>query len=292
MTESFFNYLEYEKRYSPHTLTSYRNDITQFCHFLNEVYGSASLTEVNHHIVRSWIFKLAEDGISARTVNRKLASLRALFKFLLKKDSIKKDPTSKIKAPKIKKSLPAFVPEDDLAKLLDQFTYSDDFSGLRDKVIIELLYGTGIRLSELIGLKDPDINLFEQTIKVRGKGNKERLIPLNKSLTKLITIYKGQKELSEGNSDRSFIVTDKGEPCYPMFIYRTVKKYLDMATIIEKRSPHVLRHTFATHLLNRGADLNAIKDLLGHSSLAATQVYTHNSLDKIKAIFDQAHPKA
>lgn len=292
MTESFFNYLEYEKRYSPHTLTSYRNDITQFCHFLNEVYGSASLTEVNHHIVRSWIFKLAEDGISARTVNRKLASLRALFKFLLKKDSIKKDPTSKIKAPKINKSLPAFVPEDDLAKLLDQFTYSDDFSGLRDKVIIELLYGTGIRLSELIGLKDPDINLFEQTIKVRGKGNKERLIPLNKSLTKLITIYKGQKELSEGNSDRSFIVTDKGEPCYPMFIYRTVKKYLDMATIIEKRSPHVLRHTFATHLLNRGADLNAIKDLLGHSSLAATQVYTHNSLDKIKAIFDQAHPKA
>lgn len=292
MTESFFNYLEYEKRYSPHTLTSYRNDITQFCHFLNEVYGSASLTEVNHHIVRSWIFKLAEDGISARTVNRKLASLRALFKFLLKKDSIKKDPTSKIKAPKIKKSLPAFVPEDDLAKLLDQFTYSDDFSGLRDKVIIELLYGTGIRLSELIGLRDPDINLFEQTIKVRGKGNKERLIPLNKSLTKLITIYKGQKELSEGNSDRSFIVTDKGEPCYPMFIYRTVKKYLDMATIIEKRSPHVLRHTFATHLLNRGADLNAIKDLLGHSSLAATQVYTHNSLDKIKAIFDQAHPKA
>lgn len=292
MTESFFNYLEYEKRYSPHTITSYRNDITQFCHFLNEVYGSASLTEVNHHIVRSWIFKLAEDGISARTVNRKLASLRALFKFLLKKDSIKKDPTSKIKAPKIKKSLPAFVPEDDLAKLLDQFTYSDDFSGLRDKVIIELLYGTGIRLSELIGLKDPDINLFEQTIKVHGKGNKERLIPLNKSLTKLITIYKGQKELSEGNSDRSFIVTDKGEPCYPMFIYRTVKKYLDMATIIEKRSPHVLRHTFATHLLNRGADLNAIKDLLGHSSLAATQVYTHNSLDKIKAIFDQAHPKA
>lgn len=290
--ESFFNYLEFEKRYSPHTILSYRTDIIQFSGFLNDTFAINDLLHADHNMIRSWVFTLAENKISARSVNRKIASLRTFYKFLVRKNYTKKDPTSKIKAPKIRKGIPVFVPENDLDKLLDQFTYTQDFPGIRDKLILEMLYGTGIRLAELINMDEKDINLYEQTVKVCGKGNKERLIPLNKSLLKLITVYKETKKSLTYNGTGCFIVTDKGEPCYPMFVYRTVKKYLDMATIIEKRSPHVLRHTFATHLLSKGADLNAIKDLLGHSSLAATQVYTHNSLEKMKAIFDQAHPKA
>jgi integrase/recombinase XerC len=291
MVNSFLSYIEFEKRYSQHTLTSYKTDLEQFSTYLTTSYQISNPAEANYNIIRSWILSLVENEISAKTINRKIACLRSYYKFLLKKGTITKDPTLKIKTPKVKKSLPVFVEEENMAKLLNQFEFDERFEGFRDKLILEFLYGTGVRLSELINIKEVDINGFESTVKVLGKGNKQRIIPINKTLLELIDIYKNKKR--EAMVVNEFlIVTDNGEQSYPMFIYRIVKKYLSLITTAEKKSPHVLRHTFATHLLNKGADLNAIKDLLGHSSLAATQVYTHNSIEKLKAIFDQAHPKS
>jgi integrase/recombinase XerC len=199
----------------------------------------------------------------------------------------------KVKVLKSKKTLPQFVNESEIVSLLDGHDFGDDFPGIRDKLLLELLYGTGIRLSELIGLKNSDVNLRDSTIKVLGKRNKERIIPLNRELVNLIGRYREIKKNGQTENDGLYlIVNNDGGKCYPMMVYRTVKKYLDIFSAVEKKSPHVLRHTFATHLLNKGADLNAVKDLLGHSSLAATQVYTHNSLEKLKKVFDQAHPKA
>jgi integrase/recombinase XerC len=294
MVEAYLNYIQNEKRYSKHTLTSYRNDLTQFSEYLNKVYQLTSISEATYPIVRSWIMELVEHKLDARSVNRKIVCLRSYYKFLLKKGELQKDPTLKIKALKIKKTLPVFIEENNLSALLDNFIFSDNFVGLRDKLVIELLYGTGIRLSELIELKEKDINVFDHTIKVLGKGNKQRIIPVNKTLLHLINIYRDKKnEEKMGMESQQLIVTNDGKKTYPMFIQRMVKKYLSLSGVtLEKKSPHVLRHTFATHLLNKGADLNAIKDLLGHSSLAATQVYTHNSIEKLKSIFDQAHPKS
>jgi integrase/recombinase XerC len=291
MVDSFFTYILYEKRYSKHTVVSYRNDLSCFQSYLLETYQISNLEDTDYNMVRSWIVTLVEDKLSARTINRKIASLRSFFKFLQKKGLIEKSPLQKIVAPKIKKSLPVFVEDKQMTELLDGFEFEDSFQGLRDQIVLELLYGTGIRLSELIELTERDVD--KNTIKVLGKGNKERIIPMNKTLINNISIYRGEKEnYMKGLNSEYFIVTDKGEKSYPVFIYRIVNKYLSEVTTVEKKSPHVLRHSFATHLLNKGADLNAIKELLGHSSLAATQVYTHNSLDKLKAIFDQAHPKS
>ena len=244
-------------------------------------------------LLRAWLISLIEAGIQPRSVNRKIATLRTYYKFLRKQGTILNDPMLKIKVLKSKKSLPYFINEPDIIKMLDEHNYGDEFQGIRDKLMLELLYGTGIRLSELIGLKSQDVNLREGTIKVLGKRNKERIIPLNQELITLIKKYQIQKiHMFPGNDNSNLIVNNDGGKCYPMLIYRTVKKYLEIFTLVEKKSPHILRHTFATHLLDKGADLNAVKDLLGHSSLAATQVYTHNSLEKLKKVFDQAHPKA
>jgi integrase/recombinase XerC len=295
MVEAFLNYIQNEKRYSKHTLTSYRNDLSQFSSYLTKVYQLTSPTEATYPIVRSWIMELVENKLDSRSVNRKIICLRSYYKFLLKKEGLLKDPTLKIKALKIKKTLPVFIEENNISALLDSLSFSDDFEGLRDKLVIELLYGTGIRLSELIELKEKDINSFDHTIKVLGKGNKQRIIPINKTLFHLINIYKDKKNGTGMGTEmnQNLILTNDGKKTYPMFIQRMVKKYLSLSGVtLEKKSPHVLRHTFATHLLNKGADLNAIKDLLGHSSLAATQVYTHNSIEKLKSIFDQAHPKS
>jgi integrase/recombinase XerC len=295
MVEAFLNYIQNEKRYSKHTLTSYRNDLSQFSSYLTKVYQLTSPTEATYPIVRSWIMELVENKLDSRSVNRKIICLRSYYKFLLKKEGLLKDPTLKIKALKIKKTLPVFIEENNISALLDSLSFSDDFEGLRDKLVIELLYGTGIRLSELIELKEKDINSFDHTIKVLGKGNKQRIIPVNKTLFHLINIYKDKKNGTGMGTEmnQNLILTNDGKKTYPMFIQRMVKKYLSLSGVtLEKKSPHVLRHTFATHLLNKGADLNAIKDLLGHSSLAATQVYTHNSIEKLKSIFDQAHPKS
>lgn len=237
---------------------------------------------------------LMDQGNEAKTINRKISSLRSLYKFLQRNELIKINPMTQVRAPKIPKRLPVVITEQKMDTLLEGgFDFSDGFSGLRDRLIIELLYGTGIRLAELVGLKDEDVDIYEQQIRVLGKRNKQRIIPVHSSLAKLIADYKFQK-LSQNfdNKSKTLIVTDNGRDVYPKFVYRTVRTVLSTVSTHDKKSPHVLRHSFATSLLNRGADLNAIKELLGHSSLAATQVYTHNSVEKLKSIYKQAHPKA
>lgn len=293
MVNSFLDYLTVEKRYSAHTILAYKKDIEQFHSFLHNTYDISDALTANHLMVRSWVLELMEKGLEAKSVNRKLATLRTFYKFLLRNGKLEINPMLKVRAPKLRKKLPVFVEEANMIKLLDYLEFSSDFAGLRDRVVLELLYGTGIRLSELIDLKDNSINWFEGVVKVRGKGNKERIIPIPQGVLTVLKEYFDSKTTQNlCNNDLNFIVTNKGEGVYPVFIYRLVKNYLNHVSTVEKKSPHVLRHTFATHLLNKGADLNAIKDLLGHTSLAATQVYTHNSIDQLKKIFDQAHPKS
>lgn len=292
MTNSFFKYLQYEKRYSNHTLVSYKNDLDQLTRFLNTHYPETSIEEANHAILRDWIISLSENGLSENSINRKLVTLRSFYKFLIKNGAVEKSPISKLTNLKTKKRLPQFVRESDMHLLLDHGIFEDSFQGLRDHITIEVLYGTGIRLSELIELKIADIDFINNSIKVLGKRNKERVIPITRALRNLIDQYVSQKNAEfSGNDNDYLIVSNKGEKSYPMMINRIVKKCLKGSSV-DKKSPHILRHTYATHLLERGADLNAVKDLLGHQSLAATQIYTHNSLGKLKKVFDQAHPKA
>ena len=294
MVNLFLQYLQYERRCSPHTLSAYQRDLEQFVQYLTTAYELSAPEEATFPMIRSWIVSLVEQKMEATSINRKIATLRTFFKFLLKQRTISQDPMQKVMALKTNRTLPAFVDEQPMGLLLDQFQFEEGYQGLRDKLILELLYGTGIRLSELINLREADLTMPEQIVKVTGKGNKQRIIPLHTTLLPLLELYRASKKARfEGKPCANYLlVTDKGDQSYPMMIQRIVKKYLDMITTIEKRSPHVLRHTFATHLLNKGADLNAIKDLLGHASLGATQVYTHNSLDRLKQVFEQAHPKA
>jgi integrase/recombinase XerC len=294
MVNLFLQYLQYEKRCSPHTLSAYQRDLEQFVQYLTTAYEVSQPETATFAMIRSWIVSLVEQKLEATSINRKIATLRTFFKFLLKRKTISQDPMQKVVALKTSRTIPAFVDEQPMGLLLDQFEFAEGFHGLRDKLILELLYGTGIRLSELINLKESDLAVSEKVVKVTGKGNKQRIVPVHRTLLPLLESYTASKKAHfEGKFLADYlIVTDKGDQSYPMMIQRIVKKHLDMITTIEKRSPHVLRHTFATHLLNKGADLNAIKDLLGHASLGATQVYTHNSLDRLKQIFEQAHPKA
>ena len=292
MTDVFLKYLHYEKRYSPHTLISYRNDLSQLQQFLISKYPETSIEAVNHSILRDWLISLSESGLNENSINRKLVTLRSFYKFLLKKGSIEKNPVLKLSNLKTKKGIPHFIRENDMNFILDHNLFEDSFFGKRDHLIIEILYGTGIRLSELIELKVNKIDVFNNSIKVLGKRNKERIIPIARNLSALIKIYITLKnDTFNGNVNDYLIVSNKGGKSYPMMINRIVKKYLQGISV-DKKSPHILRHTYATHLLEKGADLNAVKDLLGHQSLAATQVYTHNSLGKLKKVFDQAHPKA
>lgn len=289
----FFKYLQYEKRYSPHTLTSYHTDLGQFADYLQQVYEITDATEADHTIIRSWILTLVQNNIKPRSINRKIACLRSYYKFLLAQERIKINPMLRIKAPKATKKLPAFVQEEPFNNLLDSFSFEDSFEGQRDRLILEFLYGTGIRLAELIHIEPSELELRAKTVRVLGKGNKERIVPLNDSLLKALDTYQHEKKRFLGdNNSVKLLVTNKARPLYPKFVYRVVKKYISLITTSEHNSPHVLRHSFATHLLNKGADLNAIKDLLGHASLAATQVYTHNSIEQLKSIFEKAHPKA
>ena len=291
MVETFLKYLSFEKRYSKHTVEAYKKDLQQFSDFLRINFEVDDLLDVKHAYIRSWIVSLMDEEMSPKSVNRKIATLKSFYKFLLARDYIEKNPTTQIKPLKTEKDLPSFVKENEIVDLLDRVAYADDFPGQRDRLLLELLYATGIRLAELQGLKDSDVNGYEKTIRVLGKRNKERIIPINNTLLLLIADYQKMKKEAGMRADE-LLVTDSGKPLYPMFIYRKVKSYLGSVTTLSKKSPHVIRHTFATHLLNKGADLNAVKDLLGHTSLAATQVYTHNSIEKLKAAFDQAHPKA
>lgn len=293
MVSYFLQHIKYEKRLSHHTVTAYEGDLKQFSAFLLFQYEFKEPEKADFQMIRSWIVALVDEKIENRSINRKIATLRTFYNFLLRHKAITTDPMLKIKALKTDKTLPKYVEEKPMENLLDDMEFSDDFSGLRDKLVLELLYGTGMRLAELIGLKITDLNLYNNTLVVLGKRNKQRIIPVNKSLVEAIKKYLTLRtDIIDDTTNTYLIVTDSGTQAYPMFIQRLVKKYLSLVTSLEQRSPHVLRHTFATHLLNRGADLNAIKDLLGHTSLAATQVYTHNSIEKLKKVFKQAHPKA
>jgi integrase/recombinase XerC len=292
MIDSFLKYLEFEKRLSHHTVVAYKTDLQQFTDFIRDTFSELAAESADFGMIRSWIISLVENNIQPLSINRKIACLRSFYKFLLRQEAITKDPMRKIKILKTKKQLPSFVNEGEMIALLDNTAHDGSFNSVRENLILELFYATGMRLSELITLKDNYIDLQNQTLRVLGKRNKERVIPFPKSLVPLIKEYvqvrnREVKQVGHGY----FFVTDKGDPCYPVLIYRSIKSYLKN-TNSEKKSPHVLRHTYATHLLNKGAEINAVKDLLGHSSLAATQVYTHNSMEKLKKVFDQAHPKA
>ncbi len=294
MIDSFINYLEYEKRSSNHTVLAYRKDLEQAQEFVNSSFSIQNLSECTHPELRAWIIDLVEQGLSQTTVNRKLATLRSYFKFLMRSRLIQKDPTYKLRSLKTPKKLPEFIQETTIESVLEAEVYENSFEGFRDRMVMEFLYLTGVRLSELISLKWKELNLHEAQVKVLGKRQKERIIPITKSLERNIVSYKKvfEERFSKIEGNEYFIVTNSGEKSYAMMIYRIVRKYLDLFAQNTKRSPHLLRHTFATHLLNKGADLNAVKDLLGHANLAATQVYTHNTMEKLKAVFDQAHPKA
>lgn len=290
--EDFIKYLRFEKRFSTHTVNAYQKDLDQFHVFLSN--SDTDFVNVTHRHVRAWIVELMDQGNEARTINRKISSLRSFYKFLIRNEWTGVSPMIHVNTPKVPKRLPVVVSEQKMDMLLDGgFSFKNDFSGLRNRLIIELLYSTGIRLAELVGLRDEDVDSYGQQIRVLGKRNKQRIIPVHASLIKLISDYKTQKTNEQfDNKATSLIVTDKGKEVYPQFIYRIVKSMLSLVSTHDKKSPHILRHSFATALLNRGADLNAIKELLGHSSLAATQVYTHNSVEKLKSVYKQAHPKA
>jgi len=290
MRESFLKYLQFERRYSPHTIRSYSDDLVAFEAFLNSEFQTAKSEKAQTLEIRQWLFSLTSSGLAPRTVNRKLATLRSYFKFLLRDGVIDQNPMAPIRPLKVNRRLPQFVTENEMVRMLDQFEFDDTREGRRDRLVMELLYGTGIRLAELIALDVGDVSLTAGTLRVLGKRSKERLIPYPSGLQPLLEKYLEQH--SEGHENVPLIVTDKGDRAYPMFIYRIVNHYLKTFTTADKKSPHVLRHTFATHLLNKGAELNAVKDLLGHANLAATQVYTHNSIEKLKAVYEKAHPKA
>ncbi|RAK03226.1 integrase/recombinase XerC [Larkinella arboricola] len=294
MVSLFLEHIRYEKRLSHHTLTAYGTDIEQFQLYLKIQYELELAENATFPQIRSWIASLVETGLDKTSVNRKIATLRAFYGFLLRRKTIVIDPMLKISALKTSKKVPVFVEEKPMETLLDNVDFPDDFKGLRDKLVLELLYGTGIRLAELVGLKMADVNLYEKTILVLGKRNKHRIIPVPNPLFTLIQQYQQARETEFGlQADPVYLIlSDQGVRAYPVLIQRIVKRYLELVTTLEKKSPHVLRHTYATHLLNRGADLNAIKDLLGHSSLAATQIYTHTTIDKLKKAYNQAHPKA
>ena len=284
---NFLRYIEFEKRYSKHTLISYNTDLTQFFNFLYGEYKISDITSINHHIIRFWISSMLDNGISARTVNRKITTLKSFYKFLIYEDVISENPTQKIVSPKNSKKLPVFVEKSKMHQLLSEIEFPLTFEGERDRLIIDLFYMTGIRLSELLGVRKKDINFSKSTIKILGKRNKERIIPLSVSLLSQL------KKFSEKHTINSyFFVSFDGKRLSPKNIYNILNKYLGMVSSLEKRSPHILRHTFATHMLNNGADINAIKEILGHSNLSATQVYTHNTIEKLKRIYKQAHPRA
>lgn len=285
--DQFLSFLKNEKRYSPLTLTAYKTDLEQFSSFLADSYEINNISEVKHQMIRSWIVSLIEKEISNRSVNRKISSLKSYYKFLIRQDIVESNPMQKIISPKSSKRLPVFVEKKCMSSLFDEIEYEVGYEGVRDKLMLELFYCTGIRLSEMINLKSNDYSMSNNTIKVIGKGNKERVLPLSKELSGLISAYLEDYQVNDW-----LFLTKKRKKMYPKLVYRIVYSYLSKVTTLKKKSPHVLRHTFATHMLNNGADLNAIKEFLGHSNLSATQVYTHNSIQKLSDVYNQAHPKA
>jgi integrase/recombinase XerC len=297
--QSFLDYLKFEKRYSVHTITSYETDLISFFDFLEIQFGESQLEKINHSFIRSWLADLKGNGISSKSINRKISSLRSFFKYHLKMQNIASTPMVQVISPKIPKRLPVFVKEEETKELLQALAQAtEDWKTLNARMLIFLFYSTGMRLSELINLRERQFDQSRSQIKVLGKGNKERIIPVSKEMGKNIEEYVQLKRKEFGavpveeKAGDVLLVTEKGKKLYPKYAYLLVRKYLGQAGTLDKKSPHVLRHTFATHLMNGGADLNAVKELLGHSSLASTQVYTHNTIEKLKNVHKKAHPKA
>jgi integrase/recombinase XerC len=290
-SESFIEYLRFEKRFSPHTVLAYESDLEQFRLYLVSAYSIEKIGQVDHSIIRSWIVQLMDEGIGPRSVNRKITTLKTFYKYLLRQKAVQQNPMLKIQSPKTAKRLPSFVEEAGMDQLLEELTFEEGLEGERDKLILELFYGTGMRLAELINIRPADINLHNMSIKVLGKRNKERIIPIHHTLVDSIKKYSAALE-KDGSPKSEYLFSKKGKKLYPRLVYSMVNMYLSKVTTLDKKSPHVLRHTFATHMLNNGAELNAIKELLGHASLSATQVYTHNSIEKLRNVHKKAHPKA
>ncbi len=288
LIKNFLDYLTIEKRYSVHTTVSYRNDLNQFNLYLSESYSGIEFKKVEMIHVRSYMVHLLESKLAKSTVARKVSSIKSLYKFMKKEQLISSSPIQLLETPKIDSRLPVFLKEEEVVNLFEEFKFEDSFSGKRDKMILYLFYQTGIRLSELIGIKDVDVRNGE--LKVLGKRNKERIIPLSNNIQPLIDQYLNLKD-ELGFKKKYFFVTDNGNKLYEKFVYRKVNYYLSMVSSKHKKSPHILRHTFATHMLNNGADLNSIKEILGHENLSATQVYTHNTFQKLKSIHKQSHPR-
>jgi integrase/recombinase XerC len=290
-TNSFLQYIKFEKRFSAHTVLAYENDLKQFFTFIKNLYETENPDEITHPMIRSWIVDLMEKEISTRSVNRKLTTLKTFYKFLLRHQAVKNNPLLKVISPKTSKRLPVYVEEGKMDFLFRHVDFGEGFEGIRDRLMLEIFYATGMRLSELVGLTDNSIDTHSNHLKVLGKRNKERIIPFSNKLTLLIKEYMEERKNVTVNPP-SFFVTDKGKKLYPKFVYRIVTQRLGSATTLDKKSPHVLRHTFATHMLNNGADINSVKELLGHANLSATQVYTHNTIEKLKEVYKQAHPRA
>lgn len=291
---SFLNNLQYEKRVSVHTLTSYKTDLEQFALYLSECFSITDPCEADAQMIRSWVITLMENQNSTRTVNRKISTLRSFYRYHIKMGNLEINPMDRVVAPKMSKRVPEYVANDDMERLFASGLFEDSFEGWRDRAIIELFYSTGMRLSELLNIKHNDLDFYENSVKVLGKRNKERIIPLTLTASEVLKKYLEmlEEKFASSNNNYFIFVTSNGKKIYPKAVYNIVRKYLDMVTTVDKRSPHVIRHTFATHLLNNGADINAVKEILGHANLAATQVYTHNSIEKLKSIYKQAHPRA
>ena len=292
--EDFIQFLASEKHYSPHTIAAYKNDLAQFHTFSISNYDLVNAVDLDHQVIRSWLAHMVESGVSARSARRKLSTLKSYFRFLLKRGLIRENPMQKIIAPRASQKLPVFVGKDKMEKLFELISTDVGFIGIRNRLVMEMLYATGMRVSELIAIKHKDISMEAMTLIVTGKRNKQRIIPFGSQLLAVLKDYLVIKEEQFGiiNINDYLITTVKGKQSYPRLIYNIVTRNLLLVTTQTKKSPHVIRHSFATGMLNNGADLNAIKELLGHSSLAATQVYTHNTIERIKHIYQQAHPKA
>ncbi len=291
--ESFLQYLQIEKRYSPNTVRSYLNDLEQFYDFLSQCENSIDPLLATSQDIRSWIVSLLENKYSAVSLHRKISCIRVFYRYLRKNGYLKNDPLEKVVLPKIRKKLPEFVEEESLDYLLDNTEFGNDFPGIRNRTVIEMLYVTGMRRAELIGLRDMDIDLISGTVKVTGKRNKQRIIPLIGTFIPRLQEYLGiRNEKFPQNTDGWFFLSNKGNKLYDKYVYNIVRKYLSIVSTVDRKSPHILRHSFATHMLNHGADLNSIKEILGHANLSATQIYTHNSFEKLKKIYKQAHPRA
>jgi integrase/recombinase XerC len=288
----FTDHLKFEKRYSVHTVRSYGDDLDQFVEYINRVFGPMELVEVTTSIARSWLASLKEEGLHARSITRKISALKSFFKFALRTGSVVKNPVSTLTTPKLPKRLPAYVEEEDIKTLLKDVAFTNDWKGYTGKLAIQMLYELGIRLSELVNCRESQVDFANGQVKVLGKGNKERIIPAGNALLANMREYMQKKRAEFAEPDKVYLlVNDNGKKVYAKYIYRITTAYLPEVTTISKKSPHILRHSFATHLSNNGAELNAVKELLGHASLAATQVYTHNSIDKLKNVHKKAHPR-